>query len=178
VITPEVFTVAIAVLLDVQVPPLTVEAKVVVVPTHIACEPDKVPADGCGVIVNTITSDAEPVPVTVIVKLTEPAVMSDVLGVYVAVTVVPFVKVPVPEVVQAIVPLFATPEVVKVLPEQMTPSTPALDSGVLLSLSKIETVAAPSKIDEFIGSDNVTLMVSIDSTVTSSVIEIVKVWEI
>ena len=67
-ITPEVFTVATAVLLDVQVPPLTVEAKVVVVPTHIACVPDKVPADGAAVTVTVLVAvaSAQPtVPVTV-----------------------------------------------------------------------------------------------------------------
>ena len=87
-------------------------------------------------------------------------------------------KVPVPEVVQVIVPLLATPEVVKILPAQILASVPAFASGVLLSLSKMDTVAAPSKIDAFTGSDNIILMVSIDSTVASSVIEIVKVFEV
>ena len=81
VTTPEEFTVAIAVLLDAQVPPETDDEKVVVEPTQADWEPDKVPADGCGVIVNTIVSDAEPVPETVIVKVTEPFDISATLGV-------------------------------------------------------------------------------------------------
>ncbi len=95
-----------------------------------------------------------------------------------AVVVVPFVKVPVPEVVQAIVPLLATPEVVKVFPAHILASAPAFEAGVLLSLSVIETTPAPSKIDAFIGSDNVTFIVSMVSTVASSVIEIVNVLEV
>ena len=45
VTTPEEFTVAIAVLLDVQAPPETVEEKVVVEPTQIPCVPERVPAE-------------------------------------------------------------------------------------------------------------------------------------
>ena len=45
VTTPEEFTVATAVLLDVQAPPETVEEKVVVEPTQILCVPERVPAE-------------------------------------------------------------------------------------------------------------------------------------
>jgi hypothetical protein len=115
------------------------------------------------------------VPVTVIVSVTLPAVISAALGVYVAVAVVPLVKVPVPDVVQAIVPLLEIPEVVKVDPEQILASAPALDIGVLLSLSIILTIPVPSRIDAFVGSDNVTSIVSRDSTFASSIIEKVMV---
>ena len=57
VTTPEAFTVAIAILLDVQAPPETVEVKVVVEPTQILCVPERVPAEGA----------AETLPVTAIV---------------------------------------------------------------------------------------------------------------
>ena len=56
VITPEeVFTVAMDVLDELQVPPLTVEAKVVVPVPQIACVPDKFPEDGGAVTVTVIT---------------------------------------------------------------------------------------------------------------------------
>ena len=112
VTTPEAFTVAIAVLLDVQAPPETVEVKVVVEPTQIPCVPESVPADGGGTKLNTILSVATDDPVTVIVNVTVPALRSAALGVYVAVLVVPLVNVPVPEVVHAIVPLEEVPAVV------------------------------------------------------------------
>jgi hypothetical protein len=118
------------------------------------------------------------VPVTVIVSVTLPAVISAALGVYVAVAVVPLVKVPVPDVVQATVPLLEIPEVVKVDPAQILASAPAFAAGMLLSLSIIDTTPAPSKMEAFVGSDSVTLIVSIDSMVASSVIEIVNVLDV
>ena len=83
-----------------------------------------------------------------------------------------------PDVDHKIVPWFETPEVIKVLPSHMLASFPAFASGVLLSLSRIETTPIPSKIEALVGSDNVTLIVSIDSIVASSIIEIVKVLEV
>jgi hypothetical protein len=84
---------------EVQVPPETVEVNVVVDPTHTDCVPDKVPAEVAGFMVITILSVAVyVVPVTVIVSVTLPAVISAALGVYTAVFVVPAVNVPVPDV--------------------------------------------------------------------------------
>ena len=84
---------------EVQVPPETVEVNVVVDPTHTDCVPDKVPAEVAGLMVITILSVAVyVVPVTVIVSVTLPAVISAALGVYTAVFVVPAVNVPVPDV--------------------------------------------------------------------------------
>ena len=62
------FTIATAVSLEFHTPPLTVESKVVVLPTHIACVPVKVPADGAAVIVTVLVAVASaqpPVPVMV-----------------------------------------------------------------------------------------------------------------
>jgi hypothetical protein len=98
---------------EVQVPPETVEVNVVVDPTHTGCVPDKVPAEVAGLMVITILSVAVyVVPVTVIVSVTLPAVISAALGVYTAVFVVPAVNVPVPDVDHCIVPLLDDPAVV------------------------------------------------------------------
>ncbi len=80
-ITPEELTVATAALLVVHAPPETVEAKVVVDPTHIDCVPESVPAEGGVVKLSTILSDIVEVPTTVTVKVTVPAVISAALGV-------------------------------------------------------------------------------------------------
>ena len=79
--TPEELTVATAALLVVQAPPETVEAKVVVDPTQIACIPESVPAVGGVVKLSTMLSDIVEVPRTVTVKVTVPAVISAALGV-------------------------------------------------------------------------------------------------
>jgi hypothetical protein len=92
-------TVAMLVFEEVQAPPETVEVKVVVDPAQTVCVPDKVPAEVAGLMVITILSVAVyVVPVTVIVSVTLPAVISAALGVYTAVFVVPAVNVPVPDV--------------------------------------------------------------------------------
>jgi hypothetical protein len=69
VITPDVFTVAIAELLVVQVPPEIVEANVVVEPTQIAWVPESVPALGGFVTV--------PVAVNVCVVAPVDAILTD-----------------------------------------------------------------------------------------------------
>jgi hypothetical protein len=62
------FTVATAVSEDVQVPPVVPLLVIVVVaPTHIACVPDKVPAETGAVTVTTLVLESlpqPPVPVT------------------------------------------------------------------------------------------------------------------
>ena len=70
VITPDVFTVAIAELLVVQVPPETVALNVVVDPTQIACVPESVPALGGFVTVPVAVKVSVVAPVEAI--LTEP----------------------------------------------------------------------------------------------------------
>jgi hypothetical protein len=109
------------------------------------------------------------------VKVTVPAVISAALGVYVAVAVVPFAKVPVPELDHKIVPLFETPDVVNVLPAHIVASEPAFEAGVLLSLSVIETTPAPSRMEAFVGSVKVIFIVSSASRIPSSIIGIVNV---
>ena len=69
VITPVVeFMVAIDVFDDDHVPPVCVEEKVVVNPTHTFCVPDKVPDTGAAVTVTVLVAVAfgqPPVPATV-----------------------------------------------------------------------------------------------------------------
>ena len=55
VTTPEEFTEAMEAAVLVQVPPLTVEVKVVVLPTQIDCVPERVPALAFGVTVTVTT---------------------------------------------------------------------------------------------------------------------------
>ncbi len=66
--TPEELTVATDALLVVQAPPETVEAKVDVDPTQIACVPESVPAEVAAVTVTVlvaVTLAHPPVPVLV-----------------------------------------------------------------------------------------------------------------
>ena len=104
--------VATAGVAEVQVPPFIVELSVEDPLEQIAVVPEIVPAEGAGVRVNTMLSVNVEDPLTVTVNVTVPAAISDVLGLYVAVLVVPLTNVPVPEVVQAIVPFIELPEVV------------------------------------------------------------------
>jgi hypothetical protein len=91
---------------------------------------------------------------------------------------VPFVKVPDPDVAQRIVPLLELPDVVNVFPAQILASRPALALAGLLSLSVIVITPAPSKIEAFIGSVSVILMVSLDSRLESSVIKTLNVFDV
>ncbi len=68
---------------------------------------------GIGLMVKTTLSlTVKPFPFTVIVNVTVPAVISATLGVYNVAPKLAFAKVPVPELVQAIVPFEAVPVVV------------------------------------------------------------------
>ena len=77
VITPVVaLIVAIPVADELHVPPVCVEEKVVVNPTHTFCVPDKVPDTGAAVTVTVLVAVAfgqPPVPVTVYVIVAVPA---------------------------------------------------------------------------------------------------------
>ncbi len=79
---------------------------------QVGCVTFPVAIEGKEFIVNSKLSETVEVPVTVMIKVTLPVVISEELGVYVALVVVPLVNVPVPEDVQAMVPLFETPDVV------------------------------------------------------------------
>jgi hypothetical protein len=159
-----------------QVPPVTVEESVVVPFEQMAVVPESVPLEGYGVIVNTKASETEVKPVTVMVRMTVPLEISELLGVYVVIEFDEFKNVPDPEDVHKTVPLFEIPLVVNELPAQIVASDPAFELGEGLSLSMILTKPEASKIDAFTGSESVIFIVSVDSMNESSMMGIVKVF--
>ena len=77
----EALMVATEVVAEDQVPPLIVEESVDDPPEHTAVVPEIVPAEVAGIMVKIKLSLTVLIPVTVIVRVTDPALISAILGV-------------------------------------------------------------------------------------------------